>query len=102
VILFTYAPTGVSSAAAAILATQTQRNNDGEAKEWEYVASEPTNDTGPVHFMSAMPRSWYREQALSTPTEGWVMSTEGDEVFDCRLEQGVWEVDAVPEYAEEA
>jgi hypothetical protein len=101
-ILLAYAPTGVSPVAAAILAAQTQRNNDGEAEEWEYAASEPTNNTGPIHFMSAIPRSWYRERALSLPTEGWVICTEGDEVFNHRLEQGVWQVDVVPEYAEEA
>lgn len=63
---------------------------------------EVTSNAGPVYFLTAVTRSRYHELGLATPDEKWITCTEGDEVFDYRLEQGIWELDVVPEYAAEA
>lgn len=97
----TYVPTRVQGT-ATLLTSRARPADDVEDEEWEMVDEEPISNTGPVNFLTAIPRIRYHERGLSTPTEGWTMCTEGDEVFDYRLEQGVWELDLVPEYAEEA
>ncbi|EAT78647.1 hypothetical protein SNOG_14022 [Parastagonospora nodorum SN15] len=72
----------------------------GEADEDE--VDEVTSNAGPVHFLTAVTRSRYHELGLATPDEKWITCIEGDEVYDYRLEQGIWELDVVPEYAVEA
>ncbi|KAH4255505.1 hypothetical protein HBI04_233070 [Parastagonospora nodorum] len=94
-----YVPTGVGMT-ARLLAAERGGVYGGEADEDE--VDEVTSNAGPVHFLTAVTRSRYHELGLATPDEKWITCTEGDKVFDYRLEQGIWELDVVPEYAVEA
>jgi hypothetical protein len=55
-------------------------------------------NTGPIHYMTAVERSWYRERGHKTPTTAWIMCEKDEGMFDYRLENGVWDLDALPSY----
>lgn len=93
-----YVPTGPEMTARLLAAEREGVYGEGEVGEVDEV----TSNAGPVHFLTAVTRSRYHELGLATPDEKWITCTEGDKVFDYRLEQGVWELDVVPEYAAEA
>jgi hypothetical protein len=74
---------------------------DDEQGREEEGEEEMMSNTEPVQFLPAVTRVWYRERGLATPDGKWITYSEGDKVFDYRLEQGIFELDVVLEYAAE-
>jgi hypothetical protein len=88
-----FSPAGVATIAPLLARTSSPTASDKTQHEEE----QPSN-TGPIHWLTAVERKWYWERGFKAPVGSWVMCTEGDEVFDYRLEEGVWELEAVPGY----
>ncbi|KAF2829325.1 hypothetical protein CC86DRAFT_188153 [Ophiobolus disseminans] len=91
----TYTAAGVASVAPLLARTHSSARSSQEEVENE---EQPSN-TSPLHFLTAVERKWYFERGYTTPRSAWVMCTEGDEVFDYRLEEGEWDVDVAAQEA---
>jgi hypothetical protein len=89
-----FTPAGVQ-VASTLLAVESEDEEDDKGQDDGDV-----RNTGPVHFFTAVERTWYFERGLKMPLDGWTLCTEGDRAFDYRLEDGAWELEEVPRYDE--
>jgi hypothetical protein len=86
-----------ATTARLIAAQDVDDDDEGEDK----IEEEPISNAAPIHHLTAIPRTWYQQRGYRTPVSSWTLCTEGDEAFDYRLEDGVWELENVPGYEEE-
>jgi hypothetical protein len=94
-----HTPTSVLSTTSLVATPSSDALVQHDEDEEEYrVGKQQCSNSGAVHWLTAVEQKWYWEHGLSTPTNVWTTCTKGDEVFDYRLEDGVWELDHVPRY----
>jgi len=85
-----YSPSGVGSVAP--LLADTHHASSSTSRE------ELPSDTGPIHWLTAIERVWYSQRGLTAPAGSWITCTEGDDGFEYRLEEGIWELELAPTY----
>jgi hypothetical protein len=90
-----FTPAGVQVTSTLLVGSEGEGDDGGDGEMEGDV-----RNTGPVHFFTAVERTWYFERGLETPLDGWTLCTEGDRAFDYRLEGGAWEVEEIPGYGE--
>jgi len=86
-----YSPTGVL-ATAPLLA----QSSPADSTSSQHAKS--SANAGPLHWLTAVERKWWWRRGHSAPIGSWIMCMEGDEAFDYRLEDGMWELEMPPEY----
>ena len=84
-----YAPTGVQSI-APLFVGEVGDNVDREKRE-EFI-----NNGGPIHWTTAVERTWYRDHGLPVPTTGWLKCDRRCEAIEHRLESGELDIDVSP------
>jgi hypothetical protein len=87
-----HAPTGVGSLAPIIV------GNYGRGEVERKEQQESVGNFAPIHWMTAVERSWYRDRALPVPIIGWLKCDEGEETFEYRLVGGELDFEAPPGY----
>jgi hypothetical protein len=88
-----FTPAGVQVTSTLLVGSEGEGDDGGDGEMEGDV-----RNTGPVHFFTAVERTWYTERGLKMPLEGWTLCTEGDRAFDYWLEDGAWELEEVPGY----
>jgi hypothetical protein len=88
-----FLPTYTSAQTTPLLSTSTTTH---AAKVT--TGREGGDNTGPIHWMTAVEREWYRERGYKTSATVWIVCEKDERMFDYRLESGVWDLDALPSY----
>lgn len=84
-----YAPVGVGSI-APLFVGKVGHDADQEKRK-EFVSN-----AAPVHWMTAVERTCYRDQGLPVPTTGWLKCNRRCEAIEHRLENGELDLDVSP------
>lgn len=90
-----------SSVEATPLGSSTSNPTSTSASASEGDSGLLDKNFGPIHWMTALERSWYCEHRHRIPLTGWITCSGSDGSFEYRLESGKWELsgDAPPTYA---
>ncbi|KAG9194427.1 hypothetical protein G6011_04462 [Alternaria panax] len=85
-----YAPSGVGSTAPIIVGSYGR--DEAEQRE----RHESVGNSAPIHWMTAVERSWYQNRDLPVPIIGWLKCDEGGETFKYRLVSGELDIETPP------
>jgi len=84
-----YAPTGVRSIAPLFVG---EVGHDVNREKREGFI----NNGEPIHWMTAVERTWYRDHGLPVPTTGWLKCSRRCEAIEHILESGELDIDVSP------